>query len=451
MPSEITGIEMRKSEVAERLLTLAGTDDLTDDQALEMDTLRAEGVQLEARHQAALAAERLRGETRTRQALGDPAVEPDRELRELRSRSSLSRFAAAAAGRIQLDGAEEEYRSAVIPPHAEDADRRVPIAMLGDPRPEVRTVTPSYPTDNQWVQHPALFNFPVLSRLGISPTMIPTGQHTYQAVATPPTVVRDTNIGTTAATDTAVASNGVTLAPNRLSAMIIYSVGQGHSVAGLDAELRRLLSAAIMDAMEDDAILGGSYTAGQGTFNATTQSHRTLWSAATNDASGSPELPAQPTDQVTFADVVGAAAGLVDGYFAATPQDVTIIASIDAYRRAYELIQTDGDELSGDVLMRNSGGFIASNRIPGRATSGSTQEKSGKLLAVRRGIMSAAILPVWDSFMLVSDGYTNAHTGQVRLVATAFCNFTVLPFYPAGGTAADDAGVTARLSWRVAA
>lgn len=445
--------------MAERLAAIAGTDgQVSAEVRTETEGLLREQTDLETRYRAALAAESAEAEKRNAQALNAPNVAPDRELAEVRSRSSLANFARAASRNVQVDGAEAELREALMP--GQDHTDRVPLAMLAVPRrsgsgAEERTIS-GYQGDynTNWASISGVFQFPVLGRLGIAAQSVPTGQSTFQAVANEvDTTVADHN-ATTAAADTALTVRALNLAPTRVTARVDFQVGNTHWQAGLEEQIRRQITMSLSDKMEADALIGGRFAASAAqTYTANSEVANPLIAHA-NGLSGSQDSTAladAPAARITFAEMVGQAAVLVDGYYSNTGADITILASLDAYRHAYsgDAVTTGGDELAGDILGRNSGGFLATDRLPGKASTGTTRNKVANLLAVRSAASRHAFMPVWDSFLMVRDQYSDAASGGVRLVASAFWNFGVLPVGRGGAALAAGTGVATMLAWQV--
>ena len=446
---ETMKLEIRRSEIAQEMAEISRAAELTPELRAKADALAAEHADLEVRFRAAAIAEEEAAEVRSRQAVGDPSVPADRELAEVRSRSSLAAYASAAAKGVAPVGAEAELREALIPgadPH------RVPMTMLAE-RPEVRAVgDQADPTMMNWYRPPGVFRFPLLSRLGINARMVPTGRHLYQAFYNAPSVTRSAPDGTTSAADSTVNAAAMTFVPTRLTTRVDFQVGEGHQTPGLEEEIRAMLSRSLSDAVELDAIVGGTWNTQQTTFTRSSviTGPDLFQHASGEDGSDAPSLAAVPSDTVTYKDMIGQAAVLVDGYYSETASDITIIGSVGAYRHAYSEIQTNGDELAGSILNANSGGFLASDFIPSKATSGTTRNETENLLAVRSGISMQAFLPVWDSFELIRDPYSNAASGGIRLLGTMFWDFGVanIAGNKALKSAAGNSGVAALLAWK---
>ena len=134
-------IAIRLSEIRQALNELSGKDgELTEAEEKDLRSLSTEYPKLEARHRAAMISESTE-EAAALDGDGDGDGE-DREHRELRSRSRLARFVAAAMDGVPVQGAEAEFSAAAGCPGS------IPLELFevrrsdtGDP--ERRAVTPA--------------------------------------------------------------------------------------------------------------------------------------------------------------------------------------------------------------------------------------------------------------------------------------------------------------------
>ena len=116
-------LQIRASEIRQRLNAISGLDDLTDEVRAESDRLTGEFRDVETKLRAALVAE---GDEAERRAAGlDTEDAEQRERRELRGRAQLHRFVSAAIERRGVDGAEAEYAA------AENCGGLVPLSLFG--------------------------------------------------------------------------------------------------------------------------------------------------------------------------------------------------------------------------------------------------------------------------------------------------------------------------------
>ena len=125
-------LQVRQSEIREKINTLLGNDSRTNEQQAELETLTTEGQKLEPEIRAALIAAPDPETTIT--DTGDPE---QRERLEIRSKTGLADFLSAAAGGREVSGAAREYADAVGCSPLE----RLPLDIFRNGQPETRAVT----------------------------------------------------------------------------------------------------------------------------------------------------------------------------------------------------------------------------------------------------------------------------------------------------------------------
>ena len=101
-------LDIRKSEIRQKLNELSAKETLEDGEAAEIETLRSELSEKETQWRAALA---VAGEEEARaQGLFEGETSEGREYRELRSKVGLNRYIEAATEKRAVDGAEAELQ-----------------------------------------------------------------------------------------------------------------------------------------------------------------------------------------------------------------------------------------------------------------------------------------------------------------------------------------------------
>ncbi|MXX71921.1 MAG: hypothetical protein F4Y73_08655, partial [Gemmatimonadetes bacterium] len=104
-------LEIRASEIREKLNELSGAESLTDEQRSEIDALTTEYRDTESKRRAAIVAE----DAEARKAAEESGEVLDAEMRErleLRGKSRLSRYFAAMFNGREVNGAEAELAEA---------------------------------------------------------------------------------------------------------------------------------------------------------------------------------------------------------------------------------------------------------------------------------------------------------------------------------------------------
>ena len=133
-------LQVRQSEIREKINGLLGNDARTEEQDAELVKLTAAGQAIEPEIRAALIAEPDPETTITN--TGDPET---RERLELRSRTGIADFLCAAAGGREVSGAAREYADACgVSPLG-----RLPLELFGNGNPETRAITAAPAVDGR--------------------------------------------------------------------------------------------------------------------------------------------------------------------------------------------------------------------------------------------------------------------------------------------------------------
>ena len=388
-------LAVRLSEVRERLNQLSGKDELTDQEQTEMRTLSGEYPALEARHRAALIAESAEEAAAGEDT--DPGDGEDRERRELRSRSRLSRYVGAALDGVPVDGAEAELSAAAGCPGAVPLELfEVRRAESGDP--EKRAVTPAPATTDENLAGivPAIFDRSAAAWLGIEMPTVGTGDAGYPVLSTSLTgsVVAES----AEAPETAGAFTVTMAQPRRISGAFRFTVEDAARLSGMEEALRQNIGSVLSDALDNQAVNGSG--TGDGTVNG-------LLNILTD-----PDAPA--ADAETFARYVAAAASHVDGLFAVDLSAVRQLVGVATYGAMAGTFRSDSDSMTAEGwLMDRTGGVRTSRRIA--APSANVQQA-----IVRRANPAGdrvAVMPTWEGLTLIRDPYTGARKGEVAVTA----------------------------------
>ena len=118
--------------------SLLGKEERSENENADLEKLTGEGQKLEPEIRAAIVAEPDPETTIT--DTGDPET---REKLEIRSKTGLADFFAAAAGGREVVGAAAEYASAC----GVGSLNRLPLAIFRDGQPETRAITPGPAVD----------------------------------------------------------------------------------------------------------------------------------------------------------------------------------------------------------------------------------------------------------------------------------------------------------------
>ena len=380
---------LRQSEIREAINALLGNDSRTEEQQGELEKLTGEGQKLEPEIRAAIVAEPDPQEVVT--DTGDPET---RERLEIRKKTGLSDFLAAAVAGREVSGAAKEYADAVgcAPLN------RLPLDIFVDGQPETRAITAGPAIDGPVeTAVPFVFQRSAAESLGIQmPTHGPGAVQVPRVTTAPPadTLAKDAPAPSTAAV-IALDSHS----PKRISGQFEVRAEDLAVYPALEAVLGESIRASLSNRL-DEEVFNGVAAGLNGLF---TQAANVAVAAAVE----------------TYATGVGRFAALVDGELAYSLSDLRCVVGPSTYAKYMGLI-SDGMPL-GDYLESKLGSFRVSNRMPAVAAKGQ------KGIVTLNGGPSPIRVYVWNSLEIIRDPYSGAGAGKVTLTATALVSEVYIP------------------------
>ena len=382
-------LEIRASEIRQRLAELAGVDELSDENRNEIGTLRTEYTDVEVRVQAATVA-------------GDePApVEQrseDKELAELRGKITLGNYVGAAMEMRNSTGAEVEYNAEVgLAPNA------FPLEILA---PEVRatTDTDAARTQASWLDR--LFSETAAMALGV----------TFQGVAPGTSSHPITSAGASAAqrarSESATAASwtvGTTeIKPTRNAVRAVFSEEDSYRLPGLEDALRRDLGMALTEGVDRAVFKGDAGATG-------TDADIT----GIQGLSGITELTITQANKIKGPETLEGFVGLVDGIHAVGLSDLNVVAAIGAWRLWEGTTHNaTADNQTIAQFLRSAG---LSWRSRGDIEDATTNGKFAAFIGRGRGIAGAGVAAIWNSGMMIRDPYTESAKGEVAITMSHY-------------------------------
>ena len=177
-------LELRRSEVRQRLSELSAIDELTDETRGETDALTTEWTDLETRFRASIISEGEDEATRaeTFEATGG-------EYREIRSRASLGAYlGAASVGTGVTPGSPEDELNAALEVRSSGGGVPIPWAMLeaGRGPVEARAFTETSASDGSNIQRSVLqrlFGEGLFDSLGVRLDSVPVGRSEWPLIS----------------------------------------------------------------------------------------------------------------------------------------------------------------------------------------------------------------------------------------------------------------------------
>ena len=383
-------IELRRSEIRQRLGELAGLDGEQRTEAIETEqrTLLTELRESEPRLQAAIASDEADGLLRGSQVVADGE---NRERLELRSRVRLGNYLTARMRGQMVTGAEAELTEA-------SKVQGIPLELWDVPRVGERRAVSDAPGTvgiNLDMIRPAIFAPSIAPRLGIEMPRV--GSGTYASATINQSVTAGAKAKSGDAPATAATFNVTTATPKRVSARLeltledIAAVGQEN----FESALRENVSLALSDELDKQAINGDGQA----------PNLSGILQRLTN--------PAAPGNAVaTFDDFVGVFANGIDGLWAGTLMDVGVVAGVDTYRLSARTFRDAAGQDLGDMsfasyAMDKTGGWWTNKRMP--ATAANVQQA----ILYRKGRtgIRTAVCPHWGE-VGVDDVFSGSGKGE---------------------------------------
>ena len=423
--TKVQELQIKQSEIRERLNELLGKTDRTETENIELRDKTTAIQALEPELRAALAveddAERLAREAAT---AGGAVDAETRERLELRNRATLGGFLRAALQGRLPGGVEAEYAAAC------KVTDGIPLDLFEQDRPtETRevehradAVSPA-PATGQGATlapvQPFVFADSIAPRLGIQMPQVGSGNYSEATISTALTAAAKAKSGTQEST--AAALTTVTASPRRISARLsvamedVAQIGVGNFEAALRENARGVLS----DAYDTQCING----------NGTAPNVNGLVNQLTD--------PTNPTSVADFDDFVEAFADQIDGLWASTLREVSILANVDSYKLSAKkfrdrVIDTGqrggvslGDESAASYLARTMGGWSTNKRMPATASN------IARGIVYRKGRpgLKTASHPVWAN-VAIDDIYSDSSSGTRHFSLHVLCGSKVLLVQP---------------------
>ena len=382
-------LQLRQSEIREKLNMLLGRDERSENETAELASLTGEGQALEVELRAALIAEPDPETTIT------DTVDPEtRERLEIRGKTGLADFLSAAVGGREVSGAAREYADAVgCSPLG-----RLPLELFGNGKPETRAITAAPAVDGAVeAVVPYVFQRSAAASLGIAMPSHGAGAVQIPRVTTAPpadTLAKDAAAPSTAAV---IALDSQT--PKRIAGQFEVRAEDLAVYPALEAVLGESIRGALSNELDEEV------------FNGVAAGLNGLFTQASNVSVASAVE--------TYATGVGRFAGLVDGEHAYSLGDVRCVVGPSTYALYMGLIS--GGVPLADYLESKLGSFRVSNRMPAIASKGQ------KGIVTLSGGPSPIRIYVWNALEIVRDPYSGAGAGKVTLTATALVSEVYIP------------------------
>ena len=420
--TKVHELQIKQSELREKINGLLNTPsgERGENYDTELREATAEAQKLEIELRAALVAEEDT-EREAREAAEAAGVDPEtRERLELRSRATLGGFLLAALQGRLPGGVEAEYAAAC------GVSDGIPVDLFEQDRPAPETradATTPAPATGQGATlapiQPFVFADSIAPRLGIQMPQVGSGSYSEATVSKALTAAAKAKGD--AQESTAAALTTVTASPRRISARLsvamedIAEIGVGNFEAALRENARAVLS----DAYDSQCINGSGVA----------PNVEGLVKQLTN--------PADPTTVADFDAFVAAFADQIDGLWASTMREISIVGNVDAFKLSAKTFRDKeintgqrggvslGDVSFADYAMTHTGGWWTNKRMPATASNiarGIVHRKG------RPGLKTASH-PVWAN-VAIDDIYSDSGSGTRHFSLHVLCGSKVLIVQP---------------------
>ena len=413
-------LDLERSKLAERMVTLSAKDDLTEAERTELDAAPDKVADLEVRYRAALSAEEV-----AKRATAELPVK-DRELADVRRNATFANVVQAAIQGRDISGAELELRSAVEPDSTTD---RFPLELLlpveersrlNDEGTELttRAVNPSdLAEDTSTTLIGRLFRGPITSFFGLTPSQVPAGNQDFYLLQAGNTAQqRGSN-----SEPTIPASTALSFSMKAVATRAVMDIPTELTLAhpGAEAWLMDDLRSSVTALMEQQILTGN------GTAPQVSGITRNLSVIGTSDT--------YLADANTAAEVGSEAARWVDGYRATTANEVRLLLPVEAYSFAGQRATSNNESTGLRMLLDQSGGVMATARLPERASAGARATNNlTDFIIYRSGAGPRPYAwPVWMSAQLIPDRVSMASKGVIRMTLAVYWNFMKFLVYRA--------------------
>ena len=391
--TKVQRLELRASEIRQRLNELSGMAELTDETRSEIDTLSIEYADVERQKRAAI----LAGDTPSETPEPESGDAETREIDGLIERAEIRKYLVSAAQGVSVDGAEKELRQAILGENAPETDMPIdilrPLAGGLEQRADASTDVGSAIQHNQQNIVGRIFAETSGAYMGVQRPSVPVGETHYYALTGGTTAdVRSDGVAKDAE---AATFRTKSVEPIRATARYLFGVETPARIRGFEEALRADIRAVLGDKLDLLALQGQAAVAN------TSPAFEGIISALAD--------PNDPTTEATWTDYLSLYPSRVDGKLSMDGSNVRLLVNTDTFKHAQMLqIATSGELVRREIPQ---GRFRASANMPDTASTIAT------LLSYTATPRTGFVQPVWRGISLIRDVYTGAAEGQVALTA----------------------------------
>ena len=385
--SPLQTLQVRQSEIREKINELLGNDKRSEEQDAELVKLTTEGQKPEPEIRAAIIASPAQEETQTVET-GDAET---RELRQLTEKANAGAIILAVTEKRNCLGAELELQQA----HGL-AENQIPISLLRvEQRAAGVTTAPTNVGTNQAEIVQPVFANGAGAYLGITRPTVAAGDAVYPVLATRPDV-GGPHSDSSDVPETDSTFNADLLAPERIQASSMYRRVDAARFPTMDSALRMALNSGLEEKLDYEVLRG-------------TEGLLTGSKLANHNKSGE-TTHAQYLSQFCF--------GRVDGRYAAEQSDIKVLMGSGSYAHAGSSYQSTPHLSALDALMAKIPVRVSAH-VPAVA---STKQNN----VIRLGMRSDYVQPMWMGVTIIVDEVSGSGKGEIEVTAVLLTNTKIL-------------------------
>ena len=405
-----TKLAIRASELRSKINALAPGEETQK----ERRTLMADLEAVEVEYRDALKSE---GESQLLANPGAPGLEgltpEERERRELESNAELR-----LALRSIMSGEPLTGREAELQQHAGLSGNSIPWELIA-PRERAQPATEdrvdsvsAAPAASHVMQHPILgrvFARAGVSHLGVAMPMVPVGEQNYPVISAGQSakiLAKDATHGDAGAATISAHK----IAPRRIQSEYLFRREDQAVLMGLEEALRADLSDAMSDKLDAEVLNGGADPNLGGFLSAPGEG-----GLAAVDA---------PAAVPTFASAASTLAGSVDGKYAGSEAELSVLIGDETYGVLAGVFQENDPVAATTYYAQKTGGkFMASANIPDAAN-----DIQDGIIAKTGAQGMSAVSPVWGGLTLIRDEVSKdlRKKGWISITAVMLVGFDIL-------------------------
>ena len=395
----------RQSKERQRMAELSVAESLTDETRAELDTIEAGVPDLERQLRAAQgAADTEEADQRAAgAAAGNKAGDgEDRERAELRGKVKFTGYISAAVEQRAAGGAESEYNAAIG-----IGGNRFPLELLAPPEMRATTDADTAAMPRTWLDR--LFAGTAAMKLGITMESVPVGAASFPVTTASASAAQR---GKEQVTADAAWTVGVTeLKPKRNATRLLFSIEDAARIPGLESALTRDLRMALTEGIDRAIFLGDD------TANPNAGDVVGLNTAAIT------ETTITQANKIKGPETLAGFTGLVEGIHAMGLDDLSVVASVGAWRLWENTIINTTTATNNQTLaafLRLAG---LSWMARGEIDTATLNNDFGAFIGRGRGVDGAGVAAVWEAGELIRDPYSGAAKGEVALTLCYLWDF----------------------------